>query len=154
MSVTGVNPFEPKEPKQGRIVVSPKEKRTIDGIVFASAWEGRCYKELRDAFKPGTITLQPKFLLQPGFKMPSGESIRPVQYFGDFMFGPERRSNQDALTDEHTVIDSKGWADSVFLLKRKWFLYVYRQPLHTPKRVKDLRDLIEFLKQKYPNQAV
>jgi hypothetical protein len=148
--VRGVNPFEEKSDKQGRIRVSAKEDRTIDGVVFASKWEARCYKEFRDAFKPGAFTLQPRIELVPKFVGPDGEKVRNVEYRGDFIFGPERKSPSSPLTQDHTLIDAKGMEDPVFKLKSKLLRYKFARPIILVKRVKDLRALIEVLGKKYP----
>ncbi len=152
MSVTGENPFS-REKRGSRIVVSAKEDRTVDGIVFSSKWEMRCYKELRDAFIPGAFELQPRIELQPKFVGPSGEKIRNLEYRGDFIFGPKRNKPSDPLTDKHFLIDSKGMEDPVFKMKKKLLLFKYGQQLHTPKRVKDLVALIILIKEKYPTKV-
>lgn len=150
MSVTGENPFEEKK-KTGRILVSSKEKRTEDDIVFASGWEKRVYVELRNAFVPGAFSLQPRIELQSKFVGPDGEKIRNIEYRGDFLFGPKRVKPTDPVTSEHMLIDAKGMEDSVYKMKKKMLLFKHGQPLYTPKRVKDLPILIALISKKYPN---
>lgn len=143
----GENPF--KRAKRGsRIVVSAKEERTMDGIVFDSKWEMRVYKYLKDNFGKRAFTLQPAFLLQEGFTSVEGEKCRPIQYKGDFIFGPKRKSADSPLTAKHVVIDAKGMKDPIFKMKRKMFLYHYEQPLYLPSRVRDLEPLKKIIIQK------
>jgi hypothetical protein len=147
METSGVNPF--LRPKRGtRIVVSAKEKRTEDDIVFASQWEKRTYIFLRDNFGRDSFSLQPNFELQPKFQDLSGEKHRGIFYKADFLFGPPRATPSEPLTDTHVVIDAKGMKDAVFSLKRKMFLYRYGGPLHLPSRVKDLEILATLLEEK------
>lgn len=144
---TGENPF--LRPKRGsRIVVSAKEKRIEDGVVFDSQWEKRVYIFLRDNFGKRYFDLQPNFELQPKFTDPQGEKHRGIFYRGDFIFGPKRETPSDPLTDKHVVIDAKGMKDAMFKLKRKLFLHRFGGPLHLPSRVRDLEALAAFLQEK------
>lgn len=138
------NPFGNARPKRGsRIVVSAKERRTMDGIVFDSMWEMRVYDHLKKAFGKRAFHLQPIFELQPGFVSNEGKKIRPIQYHADFLFGRKRRKPDSALTDKHVVIDAKGMQDAVFKMKRKMFMYHYGHTLHMPSRVRDLAPLVK-----------
>lgn len=144
----GDNPFD-KQKRGSRIVVSPKEKRTEDGIVFASAWEKRVYVELRNAFGKDAFQLQPRFVLQPKFRGADGVNHREIAYVADFLFGPKRKDKSSPITGEHVVIDAKGMKDAVFKIKHKMFVYQYGQPLYLPSRVRDVKELVEFIKAKY-----
>lgn len=146
--VRGTNPFD-QEKRGSRIIVSPKEKRTEDGIVFASAWEKRVYVEFRNAFGRDKFELQPKFLLQPKFIGADGIKHREILYVADFIFGPKRKDKDSPLTDAHVVVDAKGMRDAVFKLKHKMFVYRYQQELHLPSRVMDVKALIVLIREKY-----
>jgi hypothetical protein len=155
MSVRGANPFDKSEveAKHGRIRVSAKEDRTVDGIVFASKWEARCYKELKSAFKPQAFSLQPRVELQPKFTGPDGEKVRSCEYRGDFLFGPARDNPASPLTHEHVLIDAKGMEDPVYKMKSKMLRFRYNKSILLIKRVKDLKAVIEDLKIKYPDMV-
>lgn len=144
---TGENPF--LRPKRGtRIVVSSKEKRTEDGMVFDSQWEKRVYIFLRDNFGKEHFDFQPNFELQPKFTDPQGEKHRGIFYRADFLFGPPRETPASPLTEKHVVIDAKGMKDAMFKLKRKLFLCKYGGPLHLPARVRNLEALAALLQDK------
>jgi hypothetical protein len=145
--VTGVNPFL-REKRGSRIVVSDKEARTEDGIVFSSKWEMRVYKYLRDAFGADAFELQPSFELQPKFAGCDGKTVRGIFYKADFIFGPKRESNSSPIHEGHTVIDAKGMKDAVFKMKAKMFEFKYRQPLHLPSRVGQLKNLEKTIRAK------
>ena len=94
-------------------------RTTVDGHTFASTREAERYSELRLLEQAGAITdlkLQPRFLLQPGFKH-QGEKIRPVYYVGDFAYVEGKR---------FIVEDVKGFKTPEYKLKRKMFLFAYR----------------------------
>lgn len=96
------------------------EERTYSGIEFDSKMEMEYY---RDVVLPGAESgvishyeLQKKFVLQDGFKR-NGKSVLPIIYKTDFYI---------EYADGHSdVVDIKGFADSVALLKRKMFWYKY-----------------------------
>ena len=95
-----------------------KKKTQVDMYVFDSIAESRRYKELALLEKAGEIselTLQPKFLLQEGFKK-NGKTYRKIEYIADFMY---REKGQIVIEDV------KGKETEVFKLKRKLFEYKY-----------------------------
>jgi hypothetical protein len=141
---TGQNPFT-REKRGSRIVVSKKELRTEDGIVFASRWERRVYVFLRDNFGKESFKLQPSFLLVPAFVDADGIKRRPIVYKADFIFGPIRSTPDAPLTGEHCVIDAKGMQDAVFKMKHKMYLYAYKHSIWLPSRVRDLEQLADHL---------
>jgi len=64
------------------------KKVQVDMYVFDSIAEARRYKELALLQKVGTIKeleLQPKFLLQEGFKK-NGKTYKPIYYIADFQY--------------------------------------------------------------------
>ena len=64
------------------------KKTQIDMYVFDSIAESKRYKELALLEKAGQIKelkLQPKFLLQEGFKK-NGKTYRKIEYIADFMY--------------------------------------------------------------------
>ena len=94
------------------------KKTQIDMYVFDSIAESRRYKELALLEKAGEIKdleLQPRFLLQEGFKK-NGKTYRKIEYVADFMY----------CQDGQTIIeDVKGKETEVFKLKHKLFEHKY-----------------------------
>ena len=96
-----------------------RNKKTQIGMyVFDSIAESKRYKELALLEKAGQIKgleLQPKFLLQEGFKK-NGKTYRKIEYIADFMY----------IENGKVIIeDVKGIETDVFKLKRKMFEYKY-----------------------------
>ena len=94
------------------------KKVIIDGIRFDSQKEGNRYKELKLLERAGEISnleLQPKFVLQEGFKK-NGKTYRKIEYIADFMYEEK---------GQVVVEDSKGIETDVFKLKHKLFEYKY-----------------------------
>jgi len=90
-------------------------KQTIvDGITFASNRESVRYIELRNMKLVGMIkslSLQPEFILQEGYRRKDGKKIRAIKYIADFKV---------EYMDGHIEIeDSKGMETNVFKIKRK-----------------------------------
>lgn len=94
-------------------------KTEVDGIKFDSKIESKRYAKLKLLERAGVIEnlkLQPRFLLQEGF-IRDGHKERKIEYIADFQY--ER--------DGQTVVeDVKGTRTEVYKLKRKLFLYKYR----------------------------
>ena len=93
-------------------------KVVIDGHTFDSKKEAKRYSELKLMQKAGIIKdleLQPKFLLQPKFKL-NNKTERAIYYIADFRY---RRG------DKTIIEDVKGTRTEIFKLKRKLFLYKY-----------------------------
>ena len=92
----------------------------VNGIKFQSIAESRRYKELALLEKAGKISnlkLQPRFLLQEGFKK-NGKTYRKIEYIADFRY---------IENDKIVVEDVKGKETEVFKLKHKLFEYHYPQ---------------------------
>ena len=90
------------------------KKTEIDGIKFDSRKEARRYTELKLLERNGDIenlTLQPRFLLQEGFRK-NGKAYRKIEYVADFMY------KQDGKL---IVEDVKGIKTDVYKLKQKLF---------------------------------
>lgn len=71
------------------------KKIQVDMYVFDSIAESRRYKELKLLERAGEISeleLQPKFLLQEGFKK-NGKTYRKVEYIADFMYYQGRQND-------------------------------------------------------------
>ena len=94
------------------------KKVQIDMNVFDSIAESRRYKELKLLERAGEISeleLQPRFLLQEGFKK-NGKTFRKIEYIADFKY----------IENGKIVIeDVKGKETEVFKLKRKLFEHEY-----------------------------
>ncbi len=68
------------------------KKVIVDGEEFDSKKEGNRYKELKLLLKAGKISnleLQPRFLLQDGFKK-NGRTFRKIEYIADFKYIEKR----------------------------------------------------------------
>lgn len=101
-------------------VMKYKNKITeVDGIRFDSEKEADYYWQLHWLMREGTVKeveLQPKFVLQPGYKR-DGKKIRPIIYRADFKV---------TEADGHIYyVDTKGMKTPVYLLKKKMLLYRY-----------------------------
>jgi hypothetical protein len=132
-----------KLPRSGnKFNVAKAEDRMCDGIKFASKWEARVYRRLKDTVPDGMLHLQPAFQLQEGFRARDGEWQRPITYVADFLIGPPRGASSDPLLEEHIVIDAKGMRTDVFMLKRKMLLKLYNPARFIELRlVRELEDL-------------
>lgn len=140
----GNNPFL-REKRGSRIIVSKKEERTEDGITFASKWELRVYKWIRDTYGMEHVQLQPKFELLAPFRDTLGVKHRGVYYVADFLIGTPRIKPIDPVPPNTVIIDAKGMKDAVFKIKNKWFLSLYKVPLELPAKVRDLTTLTEII---------
>jgi hypothetical protein len=90
----------------------------IDGIKFASVLEGKRYSQLKLLEKAGAIrdlTIQPYFVLQPGFEY-KGKRIRPITYRADFSY---------IEGNQHVVEEVKGYPTKLYQLKRKLFIKLH-----------------------------
>lgn len=90
------------------------KKTEIDGIKFDSKKEAKRYIALKELEKKGNIgklILQPRFLLQEGFRK-NGKAYRKIEYVADFMY------EQDGKL---IVEDVKGIKTDVYKLKQKLF---------------------------------
>ena len=95
------------------------KKIVVDNIKFDSIAEARRYGELKLLLRAGKIQdlkLQPRFLLQEGFKK-NGKTYRKIEYVADFMYKEDSKSN---------VEDVKGFATKDFKIKEKLFNYIYK----------------------------
>jgi len=118
--------------KYNKYSVSSKEKRTEDGIVFASLLECRVYKFLRDTIGTKNFELQPKFELLPKFRDKDGKAIRAIHYVADFLVKDGK--------EEH-VVDAKGAPTETFKIKAKLFKYRYKKRLYL---LKNNKEMVEF----------
>ena len=90
----------------------------IGTIKFDSIAEARRYQELKLLEKAGEISclkLQPRYLLQEGFKK-NGKTYRKIEYVADFRY----------FNGEKVIIeDVKGKETEAFKIKHKLFEYIY-----------------------------
>lgn len=94
------------------------KKVIVDDYIFDSIQESRRYKELKLLLRAGEISdlqLQPKFLLQEGFKK-NGKTYRKIEYIADFQYIERGKT---------IVEDVKGIQTDVFKLKHKIFEKLY-----------------------------
>lgn len=96
------------------------KKTIVDGILFDSQMESHYYLYLKELKEQGVVVdfkLQPVFILQEGFSK-DGKRIQPIKYIADF---------EVTYNDGHVeIIDVKGKITEAFRIKRKIFLYKYR----------------------------
>lgn len=103
----------------GRISVSPKSERTIDGITFASKAEMRRWFDLRMLERAGVIKnlrRQPAFVLQDAFIHPIHGRQQAIKYVADFEY---------ETGGKHIVEDCKGHQTEIYRLKKKLLLAKY-----------------------------
>jgi len=96
------------------------KKVIIDGIKFDSKKEANYYKNLIILKRTGFVIdfkLQPRFLLQEGFKK-NGETYRPIYYIADFWVKYKDGTEK--------IIDTKGVKTQVYRLKKKLFEKRYK----------------------------
>lgn len=95
-------------------------KRTYNDIVFDSELEMKYYRDIiLPKVNSGEIAhyeLQKPYELQPKFRH-EGKVVQPIKYVADFFI--------EYKNGETEVVDTKGFPDSVALLKRKIFWYLY-----------------------------
>lgn len=143
--VSSVAAFKPQS-KFGRYKVSPKEDRTVDGIVFDSKWEAKVYTHLIQFIPKEHIHMQVPFLLQPKFKL-AGTSIREVKYVADFVLSTTPLVHEDnkltSIPACAVIVDAKGHLTDIFKLKNKMFMYTYQVPIVQVKRPADVQDLVD-----------
>lgn len=94
------------------------KKTQVDMYLFDSAKEAKRYRELVLLERAGEIQnleLQPRFLLQEGFKK-NNKTWRKLEYVADFKY----------IENGKTVVeDVKGFETKEFKIKRKIFEYKY-----------------------------
>ena len=102
------------------VSIDELEKRTYDGIVFASILEMRYYRDvlcpLRESGDIISCELQKPYELQPSF-IHDGKTVRAITYVADFFV-----RYKDGREE---IIDTKGMPDSAAKLKRKMFWFRY-----------------------------
>ena len=95
------------------------QKKTIDGITFASAKEANRYEELKLLQKAGKIQglqMQVKFELIPAQRINGKLVERACTYKADFVY----------IEDGKKVVeDTKGFRTKDYIIKRKLMLYVH-----------------------------
>ncbi|MEN6566362.1 MAG: DUF1064 domain-containing protein [Veillonellales bacterium] len=96
------------------------EKVLVDGILFDSKKEADKYAELQMLKRAGVVTeidLQPKFLLQAGYRdYHTKRWVRPIIYVADFRV---------AYADGRVEVDTKGFRTKEYRLKLKLFRQKY-----------------------------
>lgn len=94
------------------------KKTQVDMYLFDSVKEAKRYRELALLERAGEIQnleLQPRFLLQEGFKK-NNKTWRKLEYVADFKY----------IENGVTVVeDVKGFETKEFKIKRKLFEYKY-----------------------------
>ena len=107
------------------------QKVVIDGITFHSIKEGLRYKELKLLKKARMIrelVLQPEFILIPDFVDAKGNKVRGIKYRADFgYYEYETDSKTDKRVKKKVVEDVKGFRTKEYELKRKMFLYFFKE---------------------------
>ncbi len=105
--------------RRNKYHVATKERRTMDGITFASRAEMRRWQELRLLQQSGAITnleRQPSYVLVEPFTDSRGIRHRGIKYFGDFRYSE---------CDRVVVEDVKGFRTRAYKTKREMFQAKY-----------------------------
>ena len=118
--------------------VSPKDQRTLNGIVFDSKFEMQAYDLFCKFLGKKYFERSPKYELQPGFRDSNGKAIRAISYVGDFLI------NYNGV---EYLVDTKGMETPVFKMKEKMLLYVHKKSIHKLKSKKKVLAFIEQIKQ-------
>jgi hypothetical protein len=105
------------EKKRGRIRVSIKAKRTLDGQLFASEAEMNRFAELQMLERAGLIEGLER---QPRFELQLDKKAGSITYIADFRY-------RNLETNSVIVEDVKGMKTDVYKLKKKLFLARYPQ---------------------------
>jgi hypothetical protein len=142
----GIEDYMPRA--KGRITVAESSKRQADGITFDSMIEKDAYLLFKEAFGTRKFVIQPKFLLQPGYIDPDCSKVRTIYYIADFAFYTNKTEFTKKIPEQVVVVDIKGMIDPVFKLKQKMFTYKFNKTLYLPKTKKQIKDLIEIIKQR------
>lgn len=115
-------PFALQEQAKQKLNKYHARKTEVDGIEFDSKKESDRYATLVLLEKAGAIkdlVLQPRFLLQDKFRC-NGKAVRKIEYVADFQY----------LYKGKTIIeDVKGQKTQVYRLKKKLFIYKYKDLL-------------------------
>lgn len=99
------------------------KKTVVDGITFDSKAEAIYYQQLKwlkQAKQIKDFKLQPRYILQEGFKK-NGKSFRKIEYVADFEV-----YKLDGSTE---IIDIKGVLTKEFQLKQKLFELKYLESI-------------------------
>lgn len=97
--------------KRGRFPVASKERRTVEGIVFASLREARRFVELRQMERAGLIS---ELICQPSFPVQIGDA-HFCTYRADFSYNDTREGGL-VIEDVKSTGSRK---DEAFRLRRK-----------------------------------
>ncbi len=100
-----------------------------DGYVFDSKKEYARYKELSlllQAKKIKELEVHPRFLLQEGFYDKEGKKQLPIYYEADFKYMEKQMVVGHSQWVE-VIEDVKGMKTDIYKLKKKMFLYLYKQ---------------------------
>lgn len=92
-------------------------KTIVGGITFDSKAEAARYQELLLLQKAKVISeleLQPKFLLQEGYKDAGGKKVQPIYYIADFRYMEKGKI---------VIEDVKGFVNKTYAIKKKMFEY-------------------------------
>lgn len=104
--------FKGQSSKQNKYNISPKEQRTLDGIVFASKLELNLYVRLKQhGIK---FDLQPQYVLQEKTRDEHGKAVRAIKYIGDFLLHHKE--------GKQYLIDGKGMLTQAYRIKEKLML--------------------------------
>jgi hypothetical protein len=110
----------PSSPRAAKRSKYNARKKEIDNVTFDSTREAKVYQQLKLMQAAGEISdlqLQPKYVLQEGFRDPDGKWHRAIQYVADFAF---LRPSEDK-TCKQIAVDVKGFITPIFRLKEKMF---------------------------------
>ena len=120
--VQKINAIVPKDKQNDEKKISKyrANKCVVEDIKFDSEKEAQRYTELKLLEKAGAITdlqLQVPFVLQDSFEL-NGERVKAIKYIADFTYYENGKL---------VIEDVKGMKTAVYNLKKKMFMYKYKQ---------------------------
>lgn len=143
ISVAEFKALTAKKSKRHKFNVSPKEKRTADGIVFASKLEKTAHEIIRDEFPGIPHATQCTFVLQPGYVDEDGKKVREIRMIPDLLLGVTEAPAENGPIPEHVwVCDHKGLPTPEWKMKAKMFGYKFGKKIRCLRNGKEIREVL------------
>jgi hypothetical protein len=145
-----------KTGKRSKYNVAPKERRTVDGVVFDSRQEMLLYQHTVQRMGAGVVVRQPRFLLDDGFRDPdTNEWHRATIYVGDMLLTRRTTPRDDdaPLHPDEFVVDVKGTRTRLYMRSKKQFIRRYGHTIHEVRTLKQLNTLLDTVRERWKLSA-